>query len=186
MTVSIIKEQEKDNTKQEDETLKNNTAQQNSDNGLEKDSKVDDSTKQNSNEGNLQDTTTRSIETFLTLVNNIRTQGCQCSGSKKAAVPPLKWSKELEIYAKEHSDYMAEKKAISHDNWSQRTQIIYKALNASAAAENVAWGSDTEKDTFNQWLQSGGHCENMMGESYTHIGVARNGIYWTMILARIK
>lgn len=38
-------------------------------------------------------------------------------------------------------------------------------------AENIAAGSSTPEDTMNQWVNSEGHYENMIGENYTQIGV---------------
>jgi uncharacterized protein YkwD len=54
-------------------------------------------------------------------------------------------------------------------------------------AENIAAGNSTAQATFNQWLNSPGHNANMLGSSFTVIGIGRAtgggqyGVYWTNV-----
>ena len=64
-------------------------------------------------------------------------------------------------------------------------------LSLSAAGENIAAGQGSVQDVIVSWLNSPGHCKNMMEPSYQDIGVAcisndgaPYGMYWTMNLAR--
>ena len=52
-----------------------------------------------------------------------------------------------------------------------------------SAAENIAAGYPTPEDVVNGWMNSPGHRENILGESYTHIGVglADNSYHWTQM-----
>ena len=43
----------------------------------------------------------------------------------------------------------------------------------SAYAENIAAGNETAEDTMQQWLNSDGHCENIMRSNVTQIGMAK-------------
>ena len=45
--------------------------------------------------------------------------------------------------------------------------------------ENIAMGYRTEKDVVADWLQSPGHCKNIMNRNFKEMGVARVGNYWT-------
>ncbi len=49
--------------------------------------------------------------------------------------------------------------------------------------ENIAYGFwDYTNTIVNQWMQSPGHCENIMDPHFKEIGVAHAGKYWTMDL----
>jgi uncharacterized protein YkwD len=57
-----------------------------------------------------------------------------------------------------------------------------------AAAENLAAGSPTAEETFEQWKESPSHWKSIMNPNYTHIGVAMYydenstyGWYWTQL-----
>lgn len=56
---------------------------------------------------------------------------------------------------------------------------------AQAIGENIAAGNGSAADTFEQWVTSDGHCQNMMSQNATEIGVgyvngnASYGHYWT-------
>lgn len=57
-------------------------------------------------------------------------------------------------------------------------------LRFSAAGENIAYGQPTPQAVMNAWMNSAGHRANILGASYTYIGVgaAKNSqgvIYWT-------
>lgn len=122
-----------------------------------------------------------SAEKILEIVNSARGSGYTCSGKKMPLAQNLRWDAELASLAQEHSVYMDKKKALNHDNFSERMKQYSKSYNFSA--ENVAWGSKDEQGALNQWFNSkNGHCENLLNPRVTHIGVGRSGDYWTMIM----
>jgi uncharacterized protein YkwD len=54
------------------------------------------------------------------------------------------------------------------------------------AAENIAAGNASAKDTMNQWMNSTGHRANILNCSYKSMGVGRAtggtyGYYWTQM-----
>ena len=89
-----------------------------------------------------------------------------------------------------HSKNMATgKTAFSHDGFSQRITVIKQSIGqASASAENVAYGSLSAKEVVNVWLNSPPHKKNIDGNyTLTGIGVAkdRDGtLYFTQIFLR--
>jgi len=54
----------------------------------------------------------------------------------------------------------------------------------STAAENIAAGNSTPATTMQQWMDSDGHCSNIMNGSFTELGVGYHpggqyGHMWT-------
>lgn len=123
---------------------------------------------------------------ILQLVNNVRQQGCQCGDTYYYPVPALKWNTQLEIAAYNHSADMFEKKYFAHeapDGTKAGTRIDDAGYNWKAYGENIAKGYSKEKEALDGWLKSPGHCKNIMNKTFTEMGVARVGSYWTQALA---
>ncbi|MCA9524575.1 MAG: CAP domain-containing protein, partial [Myxococcales bacterium] len=57
------------------------------------------------------------------------------------------------------------------------------ATNLGAWGENIAAGSSTAEAVMQQWLNSSGHCQNLMNRSFAFIGIGKKGTTWTMTLA---
>ena len=60
-------------------------------------------------------------------------------------------------------------------------------LDVEAAAENLSWGPKTIAEVIQQWRKLPEHNRNMLGRSYTLIGLARADAgrrYWALLLAR--
>ena len=58
-------------------------------------------------------------------------------------------------------------------------------------AENIAAGQQTAAEVVAGWLASPGHCANIMGPNFVHMGVSyvvnpksRIGIYWAQVFGR--
>ncbi len=69
------------------------------------------------------------------------------------------------------------------------TAIKELGVTYNVVAENIAGGRSDPLGTFNQWMDSEGHRANILGESYTHIGIGYHyeadstyGHYWSMFL----
>ncbi len=68
-------------------------------------------------------------------------------------------------------------------------QAWHSGLCISALAENIAAGQVNVTDVINSWLNSGGHCRNIMASGMQSLGagMARNNgtatysTYWTMV-----
>ncbi len=119
---------------------------------------------------------------MLQLVNDVRKNGCQCGDTYYNPVPALSWNSQLEAAAYKHSEDMYTNNFFNHvapDGSNGGVRIQKAGYDWSAFGENIAMGYKSEKDVVNGWLQSPGHCKNIMNRSFRELGVARVGNYWT-------
>ncbi len=125
----------------------------------------------------------------LTIVNQVRSQGANC-GSKGNFGPagPLTMNTALRCAARKHSQDMGERDYFSHNSpegqtpWERMGLAGYGGY--SAAGENIAAGSPDAAGTMNQWMNSDGHCANVMNPAFKEIGVGYStggqwGHLWT-------
>jgi uncharacterized protein YkwD len=112
----------------------------------------------------------------LVLTNEARAQGQNC-GSEGSFGPASALSMEprLRCAARLHSLYMAEV-ADDFDHVTkagvdpfERVQMTGYAFRA--AGENIAVGSPSPREVVNGWIDSDGHCANLMSTSFTEIGI---------------
>ncbi|MEM6828927.1 MAG: CAP domain-containing protein [Bacteroidota bacterium] len=129
------------------------------------------------------------VSAILQIVNENRANGAQCGSSSKSPVSALEWSDELALSALAHSDDMQRNNYFSHEgrNGSSFGQRAKDAgYEGSPVGENIAQGYRSEADVMQGWMDSPGHCNNIMSSRATQIGIARSatGSYWTMVLGR--
>lgn len=124
---------------------------------------------------------------ILNLVNEARASGIACGSSNRPSVDLLEWNDALAKAALDHSNDMEINNYFSHtgldgSKFSQRAEDA--GYTGSPVGENIAIGYSSEDSVIKGWLESTGHCNNIMNERATEIGIARsdNGRYWTMIL----
>ncbi len=123
---------------------------------------------------------------LLQAVNKIRSRGCKCGGTTMPPVKPLKWNDRLESAAQSHSTYMNSRRKLSHTgnrNSNPGTRIAAAGYKWSFFAENIAMGQQTVDDVMYSWLNSTGHCKNIMNKNATEMGAAKAGAYWTQVFA---
>ncbi|MCG7983278.1 MAG: CAP domain-containing protein [Candidatus Thiodiazotropha lotti] len=130
---------------------------------------------------------------MLTLVNNARAVSQDCGGTNYGAVDALAWHCQLETAAQNHSTSMADNDYFSHtglDDSSPGDRITAAGYIWRAYAENIAAGYNDEEAVMTAWLESPGHCANIMNTSVTEMGAgvaenpsARYRIYWTQNFA---
>ena len=121
-------------------------------------------------------------KTLLSLVNEARSRGCKCGNQKMPPVGMVKWDDQLEAAALKHSMDMSKHQFLSHtgsDGSTLGSRIIKAGFKWSSCAENIAEGYETEQQVMEGWLKSPGHCKNLMNPSYSLMGAARSGTYWT-------
>ncbi len=122
---------------------------------------------------------------ILQLVNDVRLAGCNCGSTTMPPVNALTWNDQLGKAAYDHSLDMKNNGYFSHTglNGSNPGQRIKAAgYNWTTYGENIANGYTTEQVVVNGWLKSEGHCKNIMGKNFKHMGVGRSGNYWTQVL----
>ncbi len=126
---------------------------------------------------------------MLQLVNEVRQNGCQCGGTYYSPVPTVTWNTNLELAAYNHSSDMYKNDYFSHTSLDGATagDRIQKAGYAwTAFGENIGKGYSTERSVIEAWIQSEGHCKNLMKKQYKEVGVARVGAYWTQAFGARK
>lgn len=146
-------------------------------------------------------------QVYLDAINNARavSQDCGKYGIKDAA-PALTWNGALYRAAAEHSEDLAESNTFGHtgsgtqSDWTAQVLDLEEGstmnnrienngyTNWSKIAENIAAGSvrDTAQEAIDAWIESDGHCANLMNPDYKNVGMAhveKDGSvyihYWT-------
>ena len=118
----------------------------------------------------------------LQLVNAARAQARNCGAASFAAAPALTLNAQLGQAAQGHASDMAAQNYFSHTSKDGRTFV--QRIQATGYAyrtigENIAAGQSTPQQVVAGWLQSEGHCRNIMNPSFRELGVgyARGGSY---------
>ncbi len=131
---------------------------------------------------------------LLELINEARTRVRRCGRNRFESAPPLTPSPALNKAANAHALDIAKRGELSHEGFDG-SQPAGRATRAgyrwTAIAENVAAGQTTAEAVVETWLQSPGHCANLMDPRYSQSGasVALNEdddkvIYWVQVYAR--
>ncbi|PSW05439.1 CAP domain-containing protein [Photobacterium lipolyticum] len=130
---------------------------------------------------------------MLTAVNAARAAGYDCGGTFMPAVGPLTWDADLEQAAFVHSSNMANYNFFSHtgqDGLSVSDRVTNQGYSWRAVGENIAAGQKDVNAVMTGWLNSPGHCKNIMSANFTQMGASfvtnsstQYGIYWTQVFA---
>lgn len=125
---------------------------------------------------------------MLVLVNEMRRNGGDCPSGHYGPRPELVMNSTLRTAARLHSKDMADNNYFDHNSrngdspWDRMGAAGY---DAQPVGENIAAGGATAASTFQQWVNSDGHCRNMMSQNSNEIGIGyANGPaqyvhYWT-------
>jgi len=119
---------------------------------------------------------------LLQLVNDVRTSGCTCGTTVMPPVAKLAWNDQLAKAAYDHSVDMKTNNYFSHTSLDGTTfdqRIKAAGYIWKSAGENIALGYATEQDVMTGWLNSEGHCKNIMNAGFKDIGAGQDGSYWT-------
>lgn len=130
----------------------------------------------------------------LELVNEARGRGRSCGAQAFNATSPLKLSPALGRAALAHSLDMATRDYFDHTAPEGSTPAS-RATRAGYAwrvvGENIAAGVATPEEVVAGWLQSPGHCQNLMDPRFTDMGVAYGvnpkdptAIFWTQLFGQ--
>ena len=121
---------------------------------------------------------------LVNLVNNYRTEGCTCGSENMPPVPAIRWNDTLAKIGYLHSKDMKENNYFSHtakngSSPSERTEA--GGYDWRAVGENIAKGYMNEETVVQGWIDSEGHCRNIMNAAFDEMGVGREGEYWTQM-----
>jgi uncharacterized protein YkwD len=134
-------------------------------------------------------------DAFLAAVNQARSVTRICGTTPYGPAPPVSWSDDLAMAAYLHSGDMALNGFFSHtgsDGSSPGQRISRQGYPWWTYGENIAVGYPTVSSVIQGWLESEGHCQNMMNPAFTEIGAGYAigpfggdpaARYWTFDLA---
>ncbi len=125
-------------------------------------------------------------QAFLGLINSYRASN---------GLGALAACTSLNRAAQGHSEDMRDNNYFSHTGlngsspWDRACDACYDlgCGPQTAMAENIAAGNSGAQATFDQWQNSPGHNANMLGSSFTQLGIGRAtgggqyGVYWTNV-----
>ena len=128
----------------------------------------------------------------LSLINQARASARSCGADVLEAAPPVTWNSQLAAAALKHSDDMATHDFFSHtgsDGLSVSQRVDAEQYNWRTVGENIAAGQSTTEIVIEAWLDSPGHCKNIMNPNFEEVAVVcveNNGSqyrqYWTNVL----
>lgn len=131
---------------------------------------------------------------MLEYVNAARRQGRQCGSVFFPPVEPLVYNCPIQPAAAGHSRDMAENNFFSHvgsDGLRVGGRVTETGYEWSVVGENIAAGFDDVASVMKGWLDSPGHCQNIMDERFTGVSVVRVDSrtadypnYWTQVFAK--
>jgi uncharacterized protein YkwD len=114
-------------------------------------------------------------EDVLELVNAYRSMGYNCDTEGNfGAAPPLTMEPILRCSARLHSLDMFTRGYFSHDNpdgLDPFDRMANAGFKGQAMGENIAQGQMSPEDVMTAWMDSDGHCSNIMNPTFTLIGV---------------
>lgn len=118
------------------------------------------------------------------LINDLREDGHDCSGTSYDAAPELTFNFFLNQIAREHAEYMDSIDVLTHigrNNAEIGDRAIEGGYNYTIISENLAKGYADEASVIDAWKNSDGHCDNMMNPDVNEMGVGTSGAYWVMV-----
>jgi uncharacterized protein YkwD len=132
----------------------------------------------------------------LQLVNDVRAKGVRCGERAFGPAPPVKLSETLATAAFGHADDMAKHNYFEHEDRRGRTpadRVRAVGYSEKLVGENIAYGPKSADEVVQGWLDSPGHCENIMDPRFVEMGIAyaagqssRRGLFWVQVLAAPK
>jgi uncharacterized protein YkwD len=132
----------------------------------------------------------------LQLVNEARARGVRCGERSFAPAPPVKLSGTLGTVAFGHAADMAQHDYFEHQDLSGRSpadRVRAVGYPEKLVGENIAYGPKSPEEVVQGWLDSPGHCENIMDPRFAEMGIAyatghssKRGLYWVQLLAAPK
>ncbi len=141
-------------------------------------------------------TDSAAAQAMLNAVNSFRsaTRNCGAPYGSFPAAPALSWNCKLEAAALGHSQDMATNNFFDHtgsDGSSMGDRATAAGYSWSAIGENIAAGYSSMNGALQAWIDSPGHCANLMNANYRELGAASYysaastyGTYWTQVFGR--
>jgi uncharacterized protein YkwD len=132
----------------------------------------------------------------LQLVNEVRARGARCGDRSFGPAPPVKLSGTLAGVAFGHAADMATHNYFEHEDLTGRSpadRVRAVGYQEKLVGENIAYGPKSADEVVQGWLDSPGHCENIMDPRFAEMGIAyvsghaaRRGLFWVQLLVAPK
>ncbi len=128
---------------------------------------------------------------ILELVNLARAGGRSCGRQHFPAAEPLSLAHPLREAATAHALDMARRGYFEHrarDGSEPKDRVRRAGYRPRITGENIAFGPDSAEEVVAGWLDSPGHCANLMDQRFIEMGVAvaqgrrRGHFYWVQVL----
>lgn len=129
----------------------------------------------------------------LRLVNDVRAHGTRCGTRSFGPAPPLALSGTLSGVAFGHAADMAQHNYFEHQDPagnSPADRVRAVGYREKLVGENIAYGPESVEEVVKGWLDSPGHCANIMDPRFEEMGIAVSngraalqGLYWVQVLA---
>lgn len=130
----------------------------------------------------------------LELTNQRRAAGATCDRDVFGPAGPLEMDTVIRAAARGHSLDMGQQGYFEHDSLDGRTfadrMTDVGFMGASPWGENIAAGQGSPEEVVEGWMNSPGHCRNIMNPDYRTIGIgyanvdgSPYGHYWTQDFA---
>ncbi len=123
---------------------------------------------------------------LLGLVNRARSTPRSCGSTAYAAAPPLTLDTRLTRAAHLHSRDMETTGTFSHtgsDGSTVGERATAQGYAWSRIGEDIAVGFGSSASVVTAWLNSPGHCANIMDPRFRDLGTGVAGTYWTLDFA---
>lgn len=129
---------------------------------------------------------------IVAAVNAARAVPRTCGEHAFGAAPPLAWDNALGAAAQAHSRDMAARRHLAHQG-SDGSDVAARTTRAGYSwrliGENIAAGQPSASEAVAGWIDSPGHCANLMNPGFTDMGAgyaisrARmpGFVYWTQV-----
>ncbi len=132
----------------------------------------------------------------LELTNAARANGFNCDSGgdfSQGGIAPLTMNPELRCAARLHSMDMGLNDYFAHDSQDGRSpfdRMAEAGYSGGTMGENIAMGQQSPQQVVDGWLESDGHCSNMMNAGFNEIGIGfwqgesdndwfNSSLYWT-------
>jgi uncharacterized protein YkwD len=132
----------------------------------------------------------------LQLVNEVRARGARCGDRSFGPAPPVRLSGTLAGVAFGHAADMAIHNYFEHEDRTGRSpadRVRAVGYQEKLVGENIAYGPKSAEEVVQGWLDSPGHCENIMDPRFAEMGIAsapgqasRRGLFWVQLLVAPK
>lgn len=127
----------------------------------------------------------------LAHTNAARAKGATCGGVSYPPAPPLVWNDRLFAAAQVHARRLAELDFRGHVDPYDGTDPAARAKRAGyvgCVGENAGYGSNTAELVVRGWLESPGHCANLMNPVWREMGASvhtsdtsKYGVSWVQV-----